>query len=144
MKQIHTITLFVVVILFFNSNVLAQEMKVSKHENPEWVRIAYVKFKPMMKDKAKSIINDYFMKAGQNSGGLQPTSYDLASGEYDMLVIFPMEKGIETLNYKMTEDDVKWMSEMSNLTGGPDKAMAKMQEFYSYVAKMDSDIAMKE
>lgn len=36
------------------------------------------------------------------------------------------------------------MSEMSNLTGGPDKAMAKMQEFYSYVAKMDSDIAMKE
>lgn len=144
MKNVKALLLTLAVLLCCSSGLWGQEMKVKKHENPEWVRIAYVKFKPMMKDKAKSIINDYFMKAGQNSGGLEPTSYDLASGEYDMIVIFPLEKGIETLNYEMTEDDIKWMSEMSKLTGGQDKAMAKMQEFYSYVSKMDSDIAMKE
>ncbi|PVW14670.1 hypothetical protein [Marixanthomonas spongiae] len=144
MKKVNALLCTIAVLLCYSSGLWAQEMKAKKHENPEWVRIAYVKFKPMMKDKAKSIINDYFMKAGQNSGGAAPTSYDLASGEYDMLVIFPMEKGIETLNYKMTEEDVKWMGELSKLTGGQEKAMAKMQEFYSYVAKMDSDIAMKE
>ncbi|HBY69928.1 MAG TPA: hypothetical protein DEG69_20595 [Flavobacteriaceae bacterium] len=144
MKQVNALLLTLTLLVCCCSGVWAQEMKVEKHENPEWVRIAYVKFKPMMKDKAKSIINDYFMKAGQNSGTQQPMSFDLASGEYDMIVVFPLEKGIETLNYEMTEDDVKWMGEMSKLTGGPDKAMAKMQEFYSYVAKMDSDIAMKE
>ncbi|MAP53901.1 hypothetical protein [Altibacter sp.] len=130
-------------ILCCGSVLQAQEMKVKKYDNPEWVRMAYVKFKPMMKEKAQAIIKDYFMKADMNLGNTGPMSFEMASGEYDMLVIFPLEEGIETLNYEMSPDDVKWMNEMSKLTGGMDKAMAKLQEFYSYVADWDSELARK-
>lgn len=143
MKNVIQVALAVLVMIACTGMLQAQEMKVKKYDNPEWVRVAYVKFKPMMKDRAQAIIKDYFMKADMNLGNPGPMAFDMASGEYDMLVIFQLEEGLETLNYEMSPDDVKWMQEMSKLTGGPDKAMAKLQEFYSYVDRWDSELARK-
>lgn len=138
--------LILIVCLFLFAGITSmngQEMQVKKYDNPQWVRIGMVKFKPMMKEKAKAIINNYFVKADMALGKNGPTAFDMASGEYDMIVAFPMDQGIETLNYEMSPSDISWMKELAKLTGGPDQAMAKLQEFYDMVDKWDSDIARK-
>ena len=61
-----------------------------------------------------------------------------------MVVIWELEEGIETLNYEISPNDVKWMGELSNLTGSQEKAMGKLDEFYSYLAEWKTEIARKE
>ncbi|HKJ48996.1 MAG TPA: hypothetical protein VJ973_07895 [Christiangramia sp.] len=134
----------IAVFLMAGSYSFGQEMKAEKYDNPEWVSIAYIKFKPMKKDPAMSIIENYFAKADQDAGIKAPTAYHLSYGEYDMMVIWEMEEGVEMLNYKMTPDDVKWMNSMAKVAGGQDKAMEKIEEFSAYVEKWDTSLARKE
>lgn len=122
----------------------AQEMKAEKYDNPQWVNMAYIKFKPMKKDAAMSVVENYFVKADQEAGIKPPTVFHFVTGEYDMLVIWEMPEGIETLNYKMTPDDVKWMESMANIAGGTEKAMEKLDEFSSYVDVWENTLARKE
>ncbi|TBW30226.1 hypothetical protein [Gramella sp. KN1008] len=122
----------------------AQEMTAKKYDNPNWVQMVYIKFKPMKKDPAMGIIQEYFAQADKNAGIEAPTVYHFVTGDYDMLVVWEMEEGIETLNYEMTPNDAKWMNEMAKLAGGQDKAMAKMNEFFNYVEAWNNSLARKE
>lgn len=142
--KIYKTTIAILVFLLVSSFGFGQEMKAEKYENPEWVNIAYIKFKPMKKEPAMGIIANYFAKADQDAGIDAPTAYHLAYGDYDMMVIWEMKDGIETLNWKTTPDDVKWMESMGKIAGGQDKAMAKLEEFMSYVDAWDNTLARKE
>ncbi|MGA8853688.1 MAG: hypothetical protein WB492_05885 [Christiangramia sp.] len=137
-------TIAVLVFLFATSFSFSQEMKAEKYENPTWVTMAYIKFKPMKKDAAMGIVENYFAKADEDAGIDPPTTYHFPTGKYDMLVIWEMKEGLETLNYKMTPDDVKWFASMAKVAGGQDKAMAKLDEFMSYVEEWDNTLARKE
>ena len=137
-------TIAVFVFLFASSFSFSQEMKAEKYENPKWVSISYIKFKPMKKDPAMGIINNYFAKADEDAGIDPPVAYNFPMGKYDMMVIWDMEDGIETLNWKTTPGDVKWMTSMAKIAGGQDKAMAKLEEFLSYVEAWDNTMARKE
>lgn len=135
---------FLVIAILFSSQLLsAQEMKAKKIDNPVWVKMAFIKFHPGKMDKAKTIINDYFSKADKNAGITAPTAYSMTTGSYDMVVIWELEEGIETLNYEISPNDVKWIGELSNLTGGQDKAMEKLDEFYTYLSDWKTEIARK-
>ena len=136
---------FLAIAILFSSQLLsAQEMKAKKMENPVWVKMAFVKFEPGKMDKAKKIIKDYFAKADKNAGITGPTTYNMSTGSYDMVVIWEMEEGIETMNYEMSPNDVKWIGEMSKLAGSQEMAMEKLDEFYSYLADWKTEIARKE
>ena len=139
-KTIFAVTVFLVATSFS----FGQEMKAEKYENPQWVSISYIKFKPMKKDPAMGIIENYFAKADQDAGIDPPTTYHLSYSDYDMMVIWDMKDGLETLNYKMTPDDVEWMKSMAKIAGGEDKAMAKLEEFMSYVDDWKNTMARKE
>jgi len=143
MKTIKTILAIFIFSMSINLSI-AQEMKAKKYENPNWVSMSYVKFKPMKKDAAMEVIDSYFAKADMQAGLEAPTVYHFPLGDFDMLVIWPMNEGVETLNYEITPDDAKWMTEMAKLTGGVDKSMAKMEEFFSYVDSWENTIARKE
>ncbi|MCB7482457.1 hypothetical protein [Christiangramia sediminis] len=143
MKTFKT-TLALLVFLIAGNLSFGQEMKAEKYENPQWVSMASIKFKPMKKDAAMEIIHNYFAKADEDAGIKPPTAFHFVTGKYDMLVIWEMPEGIETLNYKMTPEDVKWMSSMAKIAGGQDKAMAKLDEFMTYVETWDNSIARKE
>ncbi|MDX1545055.1 MAG: hypothetical protein R3214_14025 [Christiangramia sp.] len=124
--------------------VTAQAMKAEKYDNPQWVSMSYIKFKPMKQDAAMEIIENYFAKADQDAGIEAPTVYHFATGRYDMLVVWNMTEGVETLNYKTTPEDAKWMNSMAKIAGGPDKAMAKVEEFMTYVEEWENTLARKE
>lgn len=143
MKRFQTVLVVVIFVIASNFS-FAQEMKAEKYENPEWVSISYIKFKPMKKDPAMSIIENYFVKADQDAGIDAPTTYHLSYSDYDMMVIWDMKDGVETLNYKMTPDDVEWMKSMAKIAGGQDKAMAKLEEFMSYVEDWKNTMGRRE
>lgn len=142
--KIYKTTIAILVLLFVSSFGFGQQMKAEKYENPEWVSMSYIKFKPMKKDPAMGIIENYFVKADQDAGIKAPTVFHFVTGDYDMLVIWEMAEGLETLNYKMTPDDAKWMKSMAKIAGSEEKAMAKMDEFFSYVDSWDNTLARKE
>ncbi len=143
MKQIKYF-LLVFTILFSSQFLSAQEMKAKKMENPVWVKMAFIKFEPGKMEKANEIIKNYFAKADMNAGISQPTAYRMTTGSYDMIVVWELEEGVETLNYEMSPNDVKWMSEMGKIAGSQEKAMQKLDEFYSYLADWKTEIARKE
>ncbi len=122
----------------------SQEMKAKKYDDPTWVSIGMVKFKAMSKSKAMKIVDNYFAKADEAAGIKPPTIFHLVGGEYDMMVVWEMSEGIESLNYETSPEDVKWFGEMTKLTGGQEQTMDKLEEFYSYVANWESVIARKE
>ncbi|SDR75966.1 hypothetical protein [Christiangramia echinicola] len=137
-------TLFVATVFFMVSSYSFGQVKAEKYDNPQWVSMSYIKFKPMKKEPAMGIIENYFGKADQDAGIDAPTVYHFVNGDYDMLVIWNMKEGVETLNYKTTPDDAKWMNSMTKIAGGPDKAMAKLEEFMTYVQDWDNTMARKE
>lgn len=143
MKMFKT-TIALLVFLIAGNLSFAQEMKAEKYENPQWVTMASIKFKPMKKDAAMEIIHNYFAKADEDAGIDAPTAYHFVTGKYDMLVVWEMPEGVETLNYRMTPEDAKWMNSMAKIAGGQDKAMAKLDEFMTYVETWDNSIARKE
>jgi len=136
---------FLAIAILFSSQLLsAQEMKAKKMDNPVWVKMAFIKFHPGKMDKAKTIVNEYFSKADKNAGITSPTSYSMTTGSYDMVVIWELEEGIETLNYEISPNDVKWIGELSKLTGGQEMAMEKLDEFYSYLSDWKTEIARRD
>lgn len=143
MRTIKTV-LGTLIFLMATNLSFGQEMKAEKYENPEWVTIAQIKFKPMKKDAAMNIIHNYFAKADEDAGIKPPTAFHMVGGNYDMMVVWDMEEGVETLNYKMTPNDAKWMTSMVKIAGGQDKAMGKIEEFMSYVDTWDNSVARKE
>ena len=142
MKSFKTI-LMMLAFLASSSFGFSQEMQAEKYENPQWVSVAYIKFKPMKKDAAMNIIQNYFVKADQDAGISPPTAYHFAFGKYDMMVIWEMKEGVETLNYKMTPDDVKWMKSMAKVAGGQEKSMEVVDEFFSYIDIWENTLARR-
>ncbi|MAM17823.1 MAG: hypothetical protein CME35_02480 [Gramella sp.] len=121
-----------------------QEVTAKKYDNPHWVSVGMIKFKPMGKSKAMKIVEDYFAKADEAAGIKPPTIYHLVGGDYDMMVVWEMTEGLEAMNYETSPEDVKWLGEMAKLTGGQEQTMAKLEEFYGYVDNFKSTLARKE
>ncbi len=119
----------------------AQEMKAKKFDNPEWKRVDFVKFKSGKVGRAKEIIQNYYMKAGQKSGTPGPAMIvDLMSGEWDMMVVWDMKGGIDDMNWEVSPNDVKWMNSMNEVAGGADKSKRILDEFSSLVDRETSYI----
>ena len=134
-----------VLFLFFSvQQVEAQEVKATKLENPEWVQVNYVRFLPGKREMAEKIIMEYFMKADNQAGNPEPTSFRMITGDYDYILIWDLPEGLETLNYQVNPEDAKWMNEMIKLTGGQEQAGQKMNEFFDYVEVWKTELARKE
>jgi hypothetical protein len=128
---IAVVTLFTCVVAYAQ-----QPMQAKKFDNPQWKRVEFVKFKSGKYPRAKEIIRDYFVKADQKSGTPDPSLFvDLITGEWDMMVVWDMTEGINEMNWETSPDDVKWMTSMNDITGGPNKAKAILDEFSSLIDK---------
>ncbi len=137
MKKLVYVTAIVVFTLLTSASVHAQQgMKAKKFDNPQWKRVEFVKFKSDKYPRAKELIKDYYAKAGQRSGTPGPSLLvDLVTGEWDMMLVWDMKEGIEEMNWEMSPNDVKWMTAMTEVAGGADKAKAVMDEFSSLIVR---------
>lgn len=143
MKTIKILGIFLF-LCFSVQQVEAQEVQATKLENPQWVQVNFVKFLPGKREMAEKIITDYFMKADNQAGNPEPTSFRMLTGDFDFILIWDLPEGLETLNYQVSPEDAKWMNAMVELSGGQEQAGQKMSEFFDYVEVWKTELARKE
>ena len=126
----------------FISSSFSQEAK--KYENPEWYEFVFVDYHSGMMGEARDIIENYFKKAAAQAGTPVPLmELSLAAGEYDMLVVWKMEDGVEGLNWQRSPNQVKWWTAMNELAGGEEKAQEIMKQYQKCVRSSSSNMGRK-
>lgn len=132
MKKLSVLT---VLFLFLISPMAkGQETGPVKYENPEWFEIVQVKYKPGMKGKAQDLIKEHFMSTAKEAGLPGPYMIlNFISGEWDMLYVWKLEEGLETLNYEISPNGVKFRDAFFKKMGGPEKAREIWNEYDSYI-----------
>lgn len=145
MKMLKSIAPILALLFCFNL-VTAQEEEMSpkKYENPEYFMVSYVKFHPGKSGEAKKIIDEYFIPSSKQAGTSSPFLHlDMITGEWDIMVVWHMKEGLESLNWEMSPDDIKWEKAFSELTGGKEKGMEISKKWESYIQSSKSHLGRK-
>ncbi len=133
-----------VFILFYVIPLSAQEMKAERHENSEWYTITYFKWEAGKMEDAKKIINEYFKPSGQDAGLQGPVmEVELMFSDWDHMVVFPMEEGLDLLEWKTSPNDVKWIEAMQKRAGGEENGKKIFEDFDSCIKDSKSQLARK-
>ena len=121
-----------------------EEIKAEKYEDPQWYWVVQVDFVEGKMEKAKSLIENYFMKAGEESGVPGPAMImEMSSGDYDMMFVWHMKDGIEGMNWKTSPEDVKWLNAMTKVAGSAEEAQKIWKEYESCIARTNANLARK-
>ncbi|HMB63669.1 MAG TPA: hypothetical protein VKN36_11390 [Eudoraea sp.] len=129
-------------LLYGVQGILGQEMTAKKYENPQWYNIVHIDYLPGKFNEARTIIADYFIKANEKSGTNGPTMVlELNSGPYDIMAVWHMEEGIESMNWEMSPDNVKWRKALNEIAGTAEKAGEIMRQYQSCIASTSNQIA---
>jgi len=144
MKKVFSITLICALFAILTSNMAysQDEMQAKKYDNPEWKRIAVVKYKPGMYGKARNIIDNYYRKAAEKAGMSIPYTIELKTGDWDILIIWDMKDGIEAMNWEVSPENVKWRKALNEVAGGKEKADEISKEYSSTIARSHSNLGI--
>lgn len=136
--------LFTIFICFNFLSAQEEEMSAKKYDNPEYYMVSYLKFHPGKVGEANKIIDEYFAPSGQEAGVPGPVMHlDFITGEWDMIVIWHMKDGVESLNWEMSPDDVKWEKAFVKLVGGEEKGKEISRNWESYIKSSKTEISRK-
>ena len=141
MKKL-SFVLTALITLFYFTDTQAQEAK--KYDNPEWYSFVYVDYHPGKMGEARDIIDNYFKKASAQAGTPTPVmEISLAAGEYDMLIVWKMEDGVEGMNWQTSPSQVKWRQAMNELAGGEEEAREIMKKYQACLRASSSNMGRK-
>jgi len=120
---------------------VAQEMEPKKIENAEWKRVVYIDYKPGKTNRALEIITNHYGPAADKAGTSRPLmAVWMGSGEYDLVLVWAMEGGIEDMNWEISPRSTKWRTTLNEMAGGSDKAQAIVDEYQSLIASISTDL----
>lgn len=121
-----------------------QEVKAEKFENVEFFSVTLFKWEDGKRDDAMKMINEYFKPSAQDAGQRLPVmELDLLYSDFDHMVIFPMEEGLEVFEWKTSPADAKWMNALQKRVGSEEKVQEMWVEFGTYVDHSRSMLARK-
>ena len=120
------------------------EFKPRKIADASWYEIRNVEFKPGKQDEALKIINEVFEPAAQSAGLPMPVRYYHIDGAWDMTSVFPMEGGLDELNWEVHPNAEKWINALAQQCGGMDKAKATREQYLACVARAESTIVYRK
>lgn len=121
-----------------------QEVQPEKFENVEFYSVALFKWEDGKRDDAMKMINEYFKPSAQDAGQQLPVmELNLLYSEFDDLIIFPMEEGLEVFEWKTSPADAKWMNALQKRVGSEEKVQEMWVEFGTYVDHSQSMLARK-
>ena len=121
----------------------SEEMKPQKYEGSTWYDIGFLDFKPGKVGDAKKIIEKYHA-AAKASGTQMPEIYWFETGEYDAMVVWEMEDGPSSLEWKWSPRGIKWWKAFVEQEGSEEAAEKISNEFDSYILRGTSNILRKD
>ncbi len=129
--------------MFFTAQLTAQDVTAKKYENPKWKSIVMIDYHSGKMGRVLEIIDEHFKKASEKAGTQQPTRLFMQTGQYDLMLIWDMEGGIEDMNWEINPNGIKWRTALNEIMGGKDKADALMEEYLSLIRSAKSELAME-
>ncbi|MFB6317990.1 hypothetical protein [Saccharicrinis sp. FJH54] len=117
--------------------------KPEKWKDVTWHEVVMVKYQAGTFKRVNEIL-DMYKKAGKNAMVEGPKIYWLVSGEYDAMFIWHLEKGPADLEWRRTEDGIKWWNAFIEVVGSKEKADELSKEYSSYIINSTSYVSMKE
>jgi hypothetical protein len=113
---------------------LAQnELQPRRLENVAWTGVTLVKFNAGSEGRAMEIIRQYFEPAAQKAGIQAPQIIEMRTGEWNLVLLWPMAEGVEGLTWEVHPDNAKWMQALGEVAGGADKGQALWREYLGLV-----------
>ena len=112
-----------------------------KRENARYMDVNNWSFVPGRIGRAKEIWHDIYIPAMKAAGVPLPTILHPDTGEWDMVIIFPLPGGYSDLQYtNLSPSDAKWVAQMER-TLGVEKAKAIGVELDKLIARKERYIA---
>lgn len=143
MKTFRSLIPAIALVFCFNF-LSAQEMTAKKYENAQWYTVDYVQFEPGKANDAKKIIDEYFIPTDKDSNLPGPVmELEVVFGDWDMIVLWKMEDGVEALTWEVHPDLVKWLTAFEKRAGSKEKAVEIQKEFSSYIKTSKSELVRK-
>ncbi|XUU59732.1 hypothetical protein ACRAQ6_09125 [Erythrobacter sp. HA6-11] len=99
-----------------------------------WYRISMIKWKHGKGNRAHEII-DIFEKVDMAIGEDGVIDLHMNTGEWNSIVAFKMDGGIQEMAYQPSGEPDPWMAELAKQVGGEEKAKELMAEFDSLIEK---------
>lgn len=113
---------------------IAQETPQAETRAATYYVLRHVKFKPGTKGRALEIFRDYIHKAdelaGTNSG---QTALVFMTGDWDAVIVTPIGSSLDRLELSFDPENAKWGAALAQVAGGPEQAMALMEELRGYI-----------
>ena len=106
MKRIIMLSAVLLLVILINPECAfsQDEMKAKKYENPKWVRVVKIDYKSGKYNRAREIIDNYYVKANEKSGVKGPSMVvELHTGGWDIMAVWEMDEGIESILKKFRE-----------------------------------------
>ena len=146
MKTLLSILSAAAFLLIATGSLSAQDEPTPKKlDNPQWKRVIYVDYHAGKMGRAREIIQNYHMKASEMSGTPAPELVlYLNTGDYDLMAIWALSEGIESLNWEVSPNSIKWRKAMNELAGGKEKADAIIAEYQSCIRNSKVELARVE
>jgi len=105
----------------------------TRFENVDWHSVEMLRFKPGQQGRAMEIIDDHFIPTSQKAGTNLPVMIELQSGEWDVMMVWPMKDGPSAMEWEISPDGIKWRTAPNEAMGGAEKADALWQEYMSLI-----------
>jgi hypothetical protein len=118
----------------------AQEDKPTQFQNVTWDQIIYLKFKPGKRVRAGEILEYNFAPARRAAGLPQAQGIHFATGQWDMMYVYPMRGGPSDLVWEVSPEDVAFEAALRKQFGEA-KAKALLDEWRSIVEREEHQIA---
>lgn len=132
----------VTISLIFSSLLFANEAK-RYDDSAQWKSVVKINFKIGKRDEALKIINEHFAPASTKAKTPQPELVlEMHTGDYDLLVVWHMEGGINDMTWDVSPDNIAWRKALNDMVGGKDKAQEILNKYRSYIESVENDIAL--
>ncbi|TLU65123.1 hypothetical protein FE810_09355 [Thalassotalea litorea] len=112
-------------------------------DSVKWKNVVKITYKIGKRDDALKIIKDYYQVASKKAKTPMPEMVmEMHTGDYDLLVIWHMQNGIEDMTWETNPDSVAWRKALNDVAGSEEKAQEILDEYVSYIAHAENEIAL--
>lgn len=120
----------------------AQQTTPQRVENVTWHSLEFIKFGEGKRARAMEIIEKYFAAADRDLGNAgQVIDLHLDTGEWDVIVAFPMSGGPNDMTWQTSPEEIEWRNAVAKRAGGKEQAKALFTEWDGLIARRQKHVA---
>ncbi|WP_114522115.1 hypothetical protein [Altererythrobacter sp. ZODW24] len=121
------------------ASAFAQDDEPQLRETGGYYELAYFKVKSGKMGRFREITG-MFIQAEADAGNPPPFELFMMTGEWNVVVAFPLTGGIEALAYTRSAQTIRYRTQLERIAGGKPEMAALFQEFGTLIESSQNNI----